>query len=181
MYVDTGAVVIESFAEHVPVLHPSAWVHRAGHVIGQVTLGEQSSVWPTAVLRGDVGAIVVGARTNIQDGAICHDTTGISETILGDEITVGHRAILHGCRVEDRCLIGMGAIVLDNVSVGTGSLIGAGSLVLAGTVIPPHSVVVGSPARVIRKASGRVADMIEEGWKTYVDKVAVWRRSEDPR
>ena len=170
---------IYALGDLVPRIDPTAYVHPDAVVIGDVTLGPEASVWPGAVLRGDVGPIRVGARTNIQDGSILHDTTDVSETVIGDEVTVGHRVILHGCRIGDRCLVGMGAIVLDNVIVGEGSLIGAGSLVLAGMKIPPGSVVLGSPARIVRSAGARESEMIEEGWRTYVEKSAWWRAQRD--
>jgi carbonic anhydrase/acetyltransferase-like protein (isoleucine patch superfamily) len=160
--------MIERYGTFTPRVHPAAWVHDAAVVLGDVEIGEDSSIWPTAVLRGDVGPIRVGQGTSIQDGAVLHDTTAISQTWVGDRVTVGHRAVLHGCRVEDLVLIGIGAIVLDNAVIGTGSVVGAGALVTAGTVVPPGSLVLGSPARVIRSCGDREARMIEEGWRTYV-------------
>lgn len=173
--------MIQSFDGHTPAIAPSAWVHPTAVVIGEVSLDEEASVWPTAVLRGDVGAIRVGPRSNVQDGSVLHDTTDISLTEVGAEVTIGHRVILHGCRVEDRCLIGMGAIVLDNAVIGSGSVVGAGALVLAGTVIPPGSLVLGSPARVVRACGPREAALIEQGWRTYVEKAGLWRAAADPR
>lgn len=167
--------MLQEFDGLKPSLHETAWAHEGAWLIADVTLGAESSVWPGAVLRGDMGPIRIGAQSNIQDGAVCHDTTGLSETLVGDRVTVGHRAVLHGCVVEDFCLVGMGAIVMDNVVVGTGSLIGAGAVVTAGRVIPPGSLVLGTPARVVRPVTDREREMIDEGWRSYVEKVARWR------
>ena len=123
--------MIEALEGLVPVVHPTAWVHPSAVLIGEVELGPNVSIWPTAVLRGDMGLIRFGADSNLQDGAVCHNTSGRSETLIGERVTVGHRAILHGCIVEDDCLIGMGAIVMDNARIG------AGSFVAAGAVVPP--------------------------------------------
>jgi carbonic anhydrase/acetyltransferase-like protein (isoleucine patch superfamily) len=119
-------------------------------VIGDVELGEEVSIWFGAVLRGDSGRVRIGPRTNIQDLACVHMTRDLSSTDIGANVTVGHGAILHGCKVGDGCLIGMGAIILDNAQIGEGSIVGAGALVPAGMVVPPGSVVIGNPAKVIR-------------------------------
>ncbi len=148
-----------------------------GHVvIGYVEIGERASVWPTAVLRGDMGLISIGDETSIQDGAICHDTGGRSETRIGKRVTVGHRAILHGCIVEDECLIGMGAIIMDNAVIGRGSLVGAGAVIPPGKIIPPGSVVMGAPGRIVREAGQMERDMIEHGWRAYVLTIAGYER-----
>jgi carbonic anhydrase/acetyltransferase-like protein (isoleucine patch superfamily) len=160
-----------------PTLAEGAWVHEGAWVLGDVRLGRNASVWPTAVLRGDMGPIVVGDDSNIQDGSVCHDTTDVSITEVGCRVTVGHKVILHGCRIDDECLIGMGAIVMDNVRIGTGSLVAAGSLVPPGKVIPPGSLVMGSPARVVRPVGDKERAMIDHSWRSYRDKLAVWRSS----
>jgi carbonic anhydrase/acetyltransferase-like protein (isoleucine patch superfamily) len=126
----------------------SVFVAPTAVVVGDVVLGEESSVWFGAVVRGDVGAIRVGARTNLQDHCMLHLTGGRSSLAVGDEVTVGHRAILHGATIGDRCLIGMGAIVLDDSVIGEESLVGAGSVVREGTIVPPRSFVAGVPAIV---------------------------------
>ena len=167
--------MIEAFSGVVPQLHPSSWVHASAVIIGEVSLAEQVSVWPTAVLRGDVGPIVIGACSNIQDGVICHDTTGESATVVGERCTVGHRAILHGCTLEDEVLVGMGAIVMDHARVGAQAVIGAGTVVTPGTVIPPRSLVLGVPGRVVRPVTDDELARIGEAWRTYVAKAAVWR------
>lgn len=146
------ATRVARFLGAAPSIHRSAYVAPGAVVIGDVTLGEESSVWPTAVLRGDINRIVLGARSNVQDGAVIHLADDFGTTI-GELVTVGHRAILHACTVSDEVLIGMGAIVLDGAEIGARSIIGAGALVTGGKKIPPGSLVLGSPAAVTRALS----------------------------
>ena len=167
--------MIEEFAGQSPVLHPTAFVHEGAFLIGDVELGAEVSVWPTAVLRGDMGRIRIGARSNLQDGAIVHMTTDLSDAVVGERVTVGHRAILHGCIVEDDCLIGMGAILLDNCRIGSGSIVAAGALVPMDREIPPGSLVIGSPARVVRAVSERHREIIDFSWRSYTRKARMWR------
>jgi gamma-carbonic anhydrase len=140
---------LERHLQRVPDVARAAYVARAATVCGDVTLGADASVFPGAVLRGDIHSIVIGAGSNVQDNAIVHlsDTHG---TVVGEHVTVGHAATLHGCTVEDGCLIGMGAIVLDGARIGAGSVVGAGSLVTMGFSCPPDSMVMGQPAKVTR-------------------------------
>jgi len=166
--------MLQDYNGFSPSIHPEAWAHQGAYLIGDVSLARGASAWPTTVLRGDMGPIRIGEDTNIQDGTICHDTTDWSETWVGARCTVGHRVILHGCRIEDDVLIGMGAIVMDNVTIGSNSLIGAGTLLTPGKVIPPGSVVLGSPGKIVRQVGKREADMIANGWKSYAAKVAKW-------
>ncbi len=133
-----------------PRLGARVFVADTARVIGDVTLGDGSSVWFGSVLRGDVHHIRVGARVNIQDMTMIHVTSGRHATIIEDEVTIGHRVTLHGCTVRRRALIGMGAIVLDRAEIGEEAMLGAGALVTPGTVIPPRTLAVGSPARVKR-------------------------------
>jgi carbonic anhydrase/acetyltransferase-like protein (isoleucine patch superfamily) len=144
-----------------------AFVHSAAVVLGDVTLAGGASVWPTAVLRGDSDAIVVGADSNIQDGAIVHADPGLP-AMIGARVSVGHRAIVHGATVEDDCLIAMGAILLNGVHVGRGSLVAAGAVCREGMRIPPGSVVVGIPARVAREATSEINERIERTWRAYL-------------
>jgi carbonic anhydrase/acetyltransferase-like protein (isoleucine patch superfamily) len=144
---------IRPHKHHFPTIHPEAWVDSSAVVIGEVKLGRKVSVWPTCVLRGDQGLIFIDDESNIQDGTIIHSTGGLSTTHVGKRCTIGHRVLLHGCTIEDDCLIGMGAIVLDNSIVGSGSIVGAGALVTANTVIPPNSLVLGMPAKVVKTLS----------------------------
>jgi carbonic anhydrase/acetyltransferase-like protein (isoleucine patch superfamily) len=166
---------IESFDGIVPKLGRDVFLAPTASVIGKVTLGDRASVWYGAVLRGDVGAITVGARTNIQDLCMVHMTGGVSDCRVGDDVTVGHGAILHGCDVGNRCLVGMASILLDNVRVGDECVIGAGSLLTAGTVIPPRSLVLGRPAKVIREVTAAESVYGIEGAKRYLELVEKYR------
>ncbi|MEZ0229524.1 MAG: gamma carbonic anhydrase family protein [Planctomycetota bacterium] len=172
---------IERWKEYTPRIDPTAFVHANATVIGDVSIGSESSIWPGAVLRGDDGAIVIGPRTSIQDLSVIHATTGWSKTTIGARVTVGHRVILHGCTVEDDCLIGMGAILLDNCVVGRGSFIGAGALVKVGEVIPPGSFVLGMPAKVVRACGEKERAMIEMGWREYVERTHEYRERDAAR
>ncbi|MDB6150474.1 MAG: carbonic anhydrase/acetyltransferase, isoleucine patch superfamily [Chthoniobacter sp.] len=140
---------LNRFLARSPTLHETAWVASTATVIGDVTLGEESSVWFQTVLRADINRIVIGPRSNVQDGAVIHlaDEYG---TLVGELVTVGHKAILHACTVGDEVLVGMGAIVLDGAEVGARSIIGAGALVTGGRKFPPGSLILGSPAKVVR-------------------------------
>lgn len=154
---------------HFPTIHPEAWVDRSAVVIGEVELRRQVSIWPTCVLRGDQGLIFIDEESNIQDGTIIHSTGGLSTTHVGKRCTIGHRVLLHGCTIEDDCLIGMGAIILDNVTIGSGSIVGAGALVTANTVIPPNSMVLGMPAKVVKTLSPAVQEKwIGHGHEEYL-------------
>lgn len=142
--------VILPYADTAPRLAASAFVAPGAVVAGDVEIGERSSVWFGTVVRGDVNHVRIGARTNIQDQSVVHVTGGKHPTVIGDDVTVGHRAVLHGCRIEDRCLVGIGAIVLDGAVVGPDAMVGAGALVPPGMVVPPGKLVLGAPARVKR-------------------------------
>jgi carbonic anhydrase/acetyltransferase-like protein (isoleucine patch superfamily) len=161
--------MIRSYKGISPRIAPTAYVEHSAHVIGDVHIGEHSSVWFNCVLRGDVYHIRVGESTNIQDGTIIHVTNGRSSTIIGDRVTIGHGVVLHGCTIRDRSLVGIGAIVLDDVTVGEESFIAAGSLVTPGTVIPPRSMVMGSPARVRREVTEEEVARIDMHWKNYIE------------
>jgi gamma-carbonic anhydrase len=143
---------IQQFLGTPPNVHPSAYVAPGATVIGDVSLGEESSVWFGAVVRADINRIIIGPRSNIQDGAVVHlaDEFG---TFIGELVTVGHKAIVHACTVGDEVLVGMGAIILDGAEIGARSIIGAGALVTGGKKIPPGSLVVGSPGKVVRQLS----------------------------
>ncbi|MEX1114395.1 MAG: gamma carbonic anhydrase family protein [Akkermansiaceae bacterium] len=145
-------MAIETFAGISPTIHQSAFIAASADVIGRVTLGEETSIWYNATLRGDINEIVIGPRSNVQDNAVIHlaDDHGC---YVGERVTVGHSAILHACTVKDEVLIGMGAIVLDGAVIGERSIVGAGALVTGGTIIPPGSLVLGSPAKVVRTLS----------------------------
>jgi len=142
--------MIVAFEGHEPVVGDRAWVAPDATVLGRVVLGAGASVWYGCVLRGDVGSITVGPRSNIQDLSVLHVTGGKWDTRVGADVTVGHRVILHGCTVGDRVLIGMGAVVLDGTEVGDDCIVGASALVTPGTRIPAGSMVLGSPAKIVR-------------------------------
>jgi carbonic anhydrase/acetyltransferase-like protein (isoleucine patch superfamily) len=150
-----------------PQVAKSAWVHPAAVVIGDVTLADDVSVWPTAVLRGDRDAIRVGKSSNVQDGAVLHCDPG-KPCLIGERVTIGHRAVVHGCTVEDGALIGIGAIVLNGAVIGAGSLVAAGAVVGEGQVIPPGSLVLGIPAKVRGPLSEDQRARVEKGYETYV-------------
>lgn len=152
-----------------PQIAESAFIAPGAQIIGDVHIGEHSSVWFNCVLRGDCYYIRIGEHTNIQDATIIHVTNGRFATIIGDRVTVGHSVALHGCTVKDRSLIGIGAIVLDDVTIGEESFIAAGSLVTPGTVIPPRSMVMGSPARVRREVTDEEVARIDQHWQHYIE------------
>jgi len=161
--------MISKFEDKFPDMHPSVFVAENAAVIGDVEIGEDSSIWFGSVVRGDVNYIRIGARTNIQDNSVIHVSGGTHPTVLGDEITVGHRVLLHGCTVENRCLIGMGAILMDGVHVGEECLVGAGSLLTPGTIVPPRSLVIGSPARVKRELTHEEIAFLDRSWRNYTE------------
>jgi carbonic anhydrase/acetyltransferase-like protein (isoleucine patch superfamily) len=132
-----------------PVIDSSAFIAPGAVVIGKVSIGPRASIWYNCVVRGDYDSIIIGADTNIQDGSILHEHAG-SPLYVGDRVTVGHRAVLHGCTVEDDAYIGMGAMIMNGARIGAGAVVGAGSLVLQGQDVPPGTIAVGSPARVLR-------------------------------
>ncbi|MCW2778223.1 MAG: gamma carbonic anhydrase family protein [Frankiales bacterium] len=165
-----------SLPGRVPDVDPSAWVADTARVVGAVTLGEQVSVWYSAVLRGDGDSITVGARTNLQDGAVLHADPGFP-LVVGAGVSVGHATVLHGCTVEDDVLVGMGAVVMNGARIGTGSMIGAGALVSPGTVVPPGSLVVGTPGKVRRETTGQERELIALNATVYLDLVAQHRQA----
>ena len=160
--------MIASYQGIAPRLGRDVFVAPSADVIGRVTLGDEASIWYGCVVRGDVGTITIGARTNIQDLSVVHITSGTADTLIGADVTVGHRAILHGCTVHDLSLIGMGAILLDGSVVESECLIGAGSLVSSGMRIPRGSLALGSPARVIRPLRDGELAMLRNSAAHYV-------------
>ena len=167
--------MIRDFNGIEPKIHESAYVTDDAIIVGDVEIGEDSSVWFGSVLRGDVNYIRIGARTNIQDQTIIHVSSKGLPTIVEDEVTIGHRVTLHACHVERGCLIGIGAILMDGVRVGANSLVGAGSLLTPGTQIPPRSLVIGSPARVKRELTDDELASLEKSWRNYIDLAAHYR------
>ena len=142
--------MLRAFRGRRPVVHATAFVDDRAQVIGDVEIGAESSVWMQVVIRGDVNAIRIGRRTNVQDGTVVHVQRGTHATTIGDEVTIGHGVMLHGCTLANRVLVGIGAIVLNGAQIGEDSILAAGSLVTEGTVIAPRSLVMGSPAKVRR-------------------------------
>lgn len=160
--------MLRSYRGRQPVVDPSAYVDESAQVIGDVTLGAESSVWMNAVIRGDVHSIRIGARTNIQDGTVVHVMHDTHPTRMGDDVTIGHGALVHGCVIGDRVLIGMGAILLNGAVVGEDSIVAAGTLVTEGTVIPARSMVMGAPGRVRRPLTDAEVASILDYSRNYV-------------
>ena len=152
----------------VPTIHPTAFVHEKAIVLGDVTLGARVSVWPTAVIRGDSDRISIGDDSNVQDGTIVHVDYGVPTTI-GKRVAIGHRAIVHGATIEDDCLIAMGAILLNGVHVGTGSIVAAGAMCPEGMRIPPNSLALGIPARVTRQTTDAERERIKKTVAAYLE------------
>jgi len=158
-----------------PQIAASAYIDPAAVIIGDVVIGEDSSVWPCSVVRGDVHYIRIGARTNIQDGSVLHVMRDEWPLILGDDVTVGHSVTLHGCTIESRCLIGMGAVILNGVTIGAGSIVAAGTLITERTAIPAGSLVMGSPGRVKRVLTEIDKASIDAYAKRYVGYKNIYR------
>jgi len=150
-----------------PQVDPSAWVAPDAVLVGDVAVGPEASIWYATVVRGDGDAIGIGARSNIQDGCVLHTDPGL-RLVVGEGVSVGHRAVLHGCVVEDDVLVGMGAIVMNGARIGAGSLVAAGALVTEGTQVPPGSLVVGAPAKVRRELSEDEAELVRYNATHYV-------------
>lgn len=158
----------EAFQGIEPSIGGGVYIAPSAEVIGDVAIGEGSSVWHGAVVRGDCWRIVIGRWSNIQDRCVCHCTTGGPELVIGDHVTVGHGAILHSCTVEDGSLIGMGAVVLDGARIGAGSIVAANCVVLEGTVVPPRSLVAGVPGSVRRTIAEETArGLVEQAMSYY--------------
>lgn len=151
-----------------PTIGKNVMIAEGAKVIGDVTLGDYSSVWFNAVVRGDVNYIKIGARSNIQDNSVLHVTTDVAPLNIGNDVTVGHNAILHGCSIEDTCLIGSGVIIWDGAQIGEGSIIGAGAVVTSNTKIPPRSLVLGLPAKIKGEISDEKFESIKRSAKNYV-------------
>ena len=167
--------MIHTYRGTTPRLDPTVFVAPGAHIIGDVEIGRDSSVWFNTVIRGDVHSIRIGSRTNIQDGCVLHVTAGVYPLVLGSEITVGHGAILHGCTIEDGCLIGMGATILDNAHIGAGSLVAAGSVVRENFRAPPGSLLAGVPASVKRPLTEAEHKGLAQGAENYVRYVRTYR------
>jgi carbonic anhydrase/acetyltransferase-like protein (isoleucine patch superfamily) len=163
--------VIRTLNGRDPTIGDGAFVDETAVVIGTVRLGAHASVWPTAVIRGDTDLIAVGERSNVQDGAVLHADEGVPCRV-GAGVTVGHRAVVHGCTIEDDVLVGMGAIVMNRALVGAGSIVGAGAVVPEGAVVPPGSMALGVPARVVRATTDAEREGIRRSAAHYVGMIA---------
>jgi carbonic anhydrase/acetyltransferase-like protein (isoleucine patch superfamily) len=142
--------VLRPYRATRPRVHPTAYIDDSAQVIGDVEIGEESSVWMCAVVRADVHSIRIGRRSNLQDGVVVHAMNGSHPTVVGDSVTIGHGALVHGCTIEQQCLIGMGSILLNGAHVGAGSIVAAGTLLAENMRVPPKSLVMGSPGKVKR-------------------------------
>ncbi len=166
---------IRAYRGKHPQIAATAYIDPSSVVIGDVAIGEDSSIWPLTVVRGDVHYIRIGSRTNIQDGSICHVMRGEYPLVVGDSVTVGHSVTIHGCTIESRCLIGMGAIILNGAIIGTGSIIAAGTLIPERTVIPAGSLVMGSPGKVKRMLTAADQAAIDDYATRYVGYKNIYR------
>jgi carbonic anhydrase/acetyltransferase-like protein (isoleucine patch superfamily) len=157
------------FRGHWPKISQSAFLADGARIIGDVEIGENCGIWFNVVIRGDVNTIAIGHSTNIQDNAVIHATQDTAKTSIGNGVTIGHLALLHGCTVEDYCLIGMHSVVMDGAIVGKESIVGAGAVVTQGTIIPPRSLALGSPAKVVRALKDSEIEALHTSAKRYID------------
>jgi carbonic anhydrase/acetyltransferase-like protein (isoleucine patch superfamily) len=160
-------------------IHPTAFIAPTAAVMGDVTVGENASLWYHTVVRGDMAPIIIGSDSNIQDGTIVHVDEEVPCTV-GQRVAVGHRVILHGCTVADDCLIGMGSVLLNGVTVGAGSVIAAGAVIPEGMQIPPKSLVMGVPGRIIRAVDPELAERVKATWSHYVEEARAHRSGRYP-
>jgi len=160
--------MIVKFKNFHPKVHKKAWIAPSADVIGNINIGENSSIWFNCVLRADVNAIKIGKCTNIQDLSMIHTDVN-NQTIIGNNVTIAHKVMLHGCTIEDNCLIGMSATILDNAVIGRGSIVGANSLVTSGKIFPPKSLILGSPAKVIRMLDNKDEVKLINHAKQYIN------------
>jgi carbonic anhydrase/acetyltransferase-like protein (isoleucine patch superfamily) len=160
-------------------IHPTAFIAPTASVMGDVTIGAEASVWFGAVLRGDMAPITIGPQTNLQDGTIVHVDEG-APCAIGARVGIGHRVILHGCTVEDDCLVGMGSILLNNVRIGTGSVVAAGAVIPEGMQVPPRSLVMGVPGRIVRSVDAALTERVAATWAHYVEQARAHRAGRYP-
>lgn len=160
--------MLRPFRSVLPRVHPTAYIDQSAQVIGNVEIGEESSVWMNVVIRGDVNTISIGNRTNIQDGTVIHVMRGTHATRIGDEVTVGHAAVLHGCTIHDRVLIGMGSLLLNGAEIGEESIVAAGTLVPEEKKFPPRSLLMGRPASIKRELTEQEVAGIRDYAERYV-------------
>lgn len=173
--------MIRSFRDKSPRLADGVYIAPSAEVIGDVTIGTNSSIWFLCTVRGDIDSIRIGSETNIQDNSVLHVTGGRFPLTIGNQVTMGHGVIAHGCTIGDRCLIGMGAVILDGAVIGDGAVVAAGALVPEGMIVPPNMLVAGIPAKIKRPTTEVEAERIAEGWKHYVELKDVYLAEETPR
>ena len=161
--------MLRSHRSQQPKLGNRTWIAENAIVIGDVEVGDDSSIWFGTVIRGDVHSIRIGARTNIQDNCTLHVTSGRHDVVIADEVTIGHGVIAHGCHIDRGALIGMGSRILDGAHVGELALVGAGALVSEGMTVPPRTLVVGVPAKIKRDLTAEELERLESSWKHYVE------------
>ena len=166
--------MIRSYQGQHPQIHASCYIDHSAQIIGDVMIGERSSVWMNAVVRGDVNAIRIGSNSNVQDCAVLHGQRNRYPVIVGDWVTIGHNATVHGCVVEDEVVVGLGARILNNARIGTGSIIAAGSVVPENTVVPPKTLWAGVPAKLRRQLTDADRALILEYAKNYLDYVEIY-------
>lgn len=166
--------MIRSYQGILPTIPDSCYVDQSAQIIGDVVLGEHSSVWMCAVVRGDVNSIRIGANSNVQDCAVLHGMRYVYPVTIGDWVTIGHNATVHGCTVEDACLIGMGATILNGAVIGEGSIIAAGAVIPEKTIIPPNSLVAGIPGKVRRTLGEEDRKLILKYAQNYLDYTAIY-------
>ena len=166
--------MIRSYQGKTPVVPASCYVDPSAQVIGDVELGEQASVWMNAVVRGDVNSIRIGAKSNVQDCAVLHGMRYLYPVTIGEMVTIGHNATVHGCTLEDNVLVGIGAVILNHAKVGEGSIIAAGAVIPEHAVIPPRSLVVGIPGKVKRELGEEDQKMILQYAQNYLDYKAIY-------
>ncbi|MBV9300732.1 MAG: gamma carbonic anhydrase family protein [Acidobacteriaceae bacterium] len=159
----------------MPRIADSAFVHSSAQIIGDVVIGERTSVWPNVSIRGDVNYVRVGNETSIQDNTVLHVDRDLYPCIIGNRVTVGHAVVLHGCEVEDGALIGIGALVLNGAKIGAGAVVAAGALVTEGMQVPPQTVVMGSPAKIRREVSAEEAERFRKNCDSYVEITAAYK------
>jgi len=174
-------ISILAYRDILPRIAEDVFIAPGACVIGDVVIGERSSIWFNTVVRGDVHYIRIGSCTNVQDNSVLHPTGPLFPVSIGDRVLIGHSVVLHGSTIEDDCFIGIGSIILDGCKVGKGSVIAAGSLLPPGLEVPPESLVMGAPARIKRKIGDNERAMIEHGWAHYVELAAEYLKAETAR
>jgi len=172
--------MIRSYRGVHPQIAPHCFIEESAQVIGDVAVGEHSSIWFNSVVRGDVNRITIGHHTNIQDLCMVHVTRDLFATRIGNYVSIGHGVIVHGCTIEDNCLIGMGARIMDDVVVGRESIVAAGAVITSGLKIPPRSLVAGVPAIIKRKLNDQDVEFINKFWKNYLEYKEIYLSEQSP-